>query len=51
MAHDAGKGVKVVDLDESTNGDVEEGQEVGEVAAVGKRTSEARPVTARLVPA
>ena len=48
---DAGKGVKVVDSDEPVAN--EDGSEVGQVEEeiVGKRTSEARPLTARMVAA
>jgi len=47
---DAGKGVKIIGSDEPVNND--EGSEAGQPEEiVGKRTSEARPITARLVAA
>lgn len=47
--HDLGKGIKIVDGDEALHGSGADVSDVGEV--LGKRQSEARPLTARLVPA
>ena len=49
MQQDAGKGIRVIDSDEPAQ---EEGSEVGQqegVEVVGKRVSDTRPVTAKLV--